>query len=58
MVVIPVIKSFTPSLTTPFYYVVQSGDDLFAIGGASIDPNAVVEANHLQNNLVVLGAPS
>src|SRR5690242_10516372 len=24
-VVIPVVKSFTPSLTTPFFYVVQSG---------------------------------
>src|SRR3990172_7258853 len=28
VVTIPVVKSFTPSLTTPFYYVVQSGDTL------------------------------
>src|SRR6185503_2697551 len=53
----PVVKSFTPSLTTPFYYVVQSGDDLFLIGKRfEIDPTAIVDANHLQNNLIVLGS--
>ena len=57
VVTIPVVKSFTPSLTTPFYYVVQSGDDLFLIGKRfEIDPTAIVEANHLQNNLIVLGS--
>ncbi len=31
-IVIPVIKTRTPSLTTPFYYIVQQGDTLTSIG--------------------------
>jgi LysM repeat protein len=57
VVVIPVPRSNTPSLTTPFYYVVQAGDDLFSIARRfEVDPAAIVEANHMQNNLVVLGS--
>ena len=57
VVVIPVAKSFTPSLTTPFYYVVQAGDELFALARRfEIDPVAVAAVNHLQNNVVVLGS--
>jgi len=57
VVVIPVARSNTPSLTTPFYYVVQTGDDLFSIARRfEVDPVAIREANHLQNNIVVLGS--
>lgn len=32
VLIIPVLKSFTPSLTTPFFYVAQPGDTLLSIG--------------------------
>src|SRR5262249_43458931 len=55
-VVIPVLKSFTPSLTTPFYYVVQSGDTLDALASHfEMDPSVISVANGLQNGAIALG---
>jgi len=55
-VVIPVLKSFTPSLTTPFYYVVQSGDQLNVLGARfEMDPSVIAFANGLQNDAIFLG---
>jgi LysM repeat protein len=46
IIVIPVFKSFTPSLTTPFFYVAQAGDDIFALGRRfEMDPNVIARAN-------------
>jgi LysM repeat protein len=56
VVVIPVVKSFTPSLTTPFYYVVQSGDQLGVLARQfEMDPSVIAFANHLQNDAIFLG---
>jgi LysM repeat protein len=55
-VVIPVVKSFTPSLTTPFYYVVKSGDQLNTLARSfEMDPSVVAAANGLQNDAIFLG---
>ena len=55
-VVIPVLKSFTPSLTTPFYYVVASGDTLNALASRfEMDPSVISAANGLQNGAIALG---
>jgi LysM repeat protein len=55
-VVIPVLKSFTPSLTTPFYYVVQSGDQLNTLAhNFEMDPSVIAAANGLQNDAIFLG---
>jgi LysM repeat protein len=43
-ITIPVVKSFTPSLTTPFYYVAQTGDTLASIG-RKFEMNSTVIAN-------------
>ena len=57
VITIPVVKSFTPSLTTPFYYVVQTGDELFTLGRRfEMDPSIISTANGLQNNVVVLNS--
>jgi LysM repeat protein len=57
VIVVPVVRSTTPSLTTPFFYVVLHGDNLFALGRRfEIDPSIIAQANHLQNNVVVLGS--
>jgi LysM repeat protein len=56
VVVIPVIKSYTPSLTTPFYYVVQLGDQLDTLARRSeMDPSVISAANSLQNDVIILG---
>ena len=56
VVVIPVVKSFTPSLTTPFYYIVQSGDQLNTLAhGFEMDPSVIAFANGLQNDAIFLG---
>ena len=56
-VVVPVIKSFTPSLTTPFFYVVQSGDAVDLLGRRfEMDPSIIAAANSLQNDVITLGA--
>lgn len=55
VVVIPVIKSYTPSLTTPFYYVVQSGDQLYTLARRfEMDPSVISAANSLQNDVIIL----
>jgi LysM repeat protein len=54
--IIPVIKTFTPSLTTPFYYTVQAGDNIYAIGRRfHMDANTIALANGIKNNIVILG---
>jgi LysM repeat protein len=56
VVVIPVIKSYTPSLTTPFYYVVQMGDQLDTLARRfEMDPSVISAANSLQNDVIILG---
>ena len=55
-VVIPVLKSATPSLTTPFYYVVVSGDALNALASRfEMDPSVISAANGLSNGAIALG---
>ncbi len=44
VITIPVIKTFTPSLTTPFFYTVQAGDTLFSIGAKFELPFDVIAA--------------
>jgi LysM repeat protein len=57
VVVIPVVKSFTPSLTTPFYYVVQSADTLDGLAARfEMDPSLIVTTNGLSNDVVVQGS--
>lgn len=57
VVTVPVIKSFTPSLTTPFYYVVQSGDQLDVLASKfEMDPSLIAATNGISNNVIVLGA--
>ena len=57
VIVVPVVKSFTPSLTTPFYYVVQAGDQLNVLaGGFEMDPGIIATDNNLQNNVLVAGS--
>ncbi|MBI3242218.1 MAG: LysM peptidoglycan-binding domain-containing protein [Chloroflexi bacterium] len=56
IIVIPVIKTFTPSLTTPFYYTVQPGDTLFSIGAKFELPFDVIgAANGLADSTVTAG---
>jgi LysM repeat protein len=56
-ITIPVVKSFAPSLTTPFYYVVQAGDTLNALAARfEMDPSIIANTNSLQNNVIVLGS--
>jgi LysM repeat protein len=56
-IVIPVVKSFTPSLTTPFYYTVQPGDNVYAIARSfQMDASVIAWANSLNNYIVILGA--
>lgn len=46
VIVIPVIRSTTPSLTTPFYYTAQEGDTLVAVSRRfELDPGAIARAN-------------
>lgn len=46
VVVIPVARSFTPSLTTPFYYTAQSGDTLESVARRfSYAPGVIARAN-------------
>jgi len=43
---IPVIATFTPSLTTPFFYVAQAGDTFASIGRQfAMDPDVIIGAN-------------
>lgn len=55
-ITIPVIKTRTPSLTTPFYYTVQSGDTLTSIGSKfHIDADVIAFANNTVGDTVILG---
>jgi LysM repeat protein len=56
VLVIPVLKSFTPSLTTPFFYVAQPGDTLLSIADKFELPFDVIgNANGLSGLAVVPG---
>jgi len=45
-IIIPVEKSFTPSRTTPFYYVVGAGETSATIGAKfEMSPNLLLQAN-------------
>ena len=56
VITIPVIKTFTPSLTTPFYYTVQAGDNIYAVARRfHMDASAIAFANGIQDNIVILG---
>lgn len=55
-IIIPVIKTRTPSLTTPFYYTVQAGDTLTSIGKEfHIDADVIAFANGTVGDTVILG---
>ena len=55
-IIIPVIKTRTPSLTTPFYYTVQSGDTLTKIGSMfHIDGDVIAFANDTVGDTIILG---
>lgn len=56
VIVIPVLKTFTPSLTTPFFYTVQAGDTLFSIGAKFEIPfDVIAAANGLADTTVTVG---
>ncbi len=56
IITIPVVKTFTPSLTTPFFYTVQSGDTLFSIGAKFEIPfDVIAVANGLADTTVTVG---
>ncbi len=57
VIVIPVARSTTPSLTTPFYYTVVAGDTLTSIGRKfELDGSVIANANGLTNDNVILGS--
>ncbi len=57
VIIIPVARSNTPSLTTPFYYVVVAGDTLNALGKRfEMDPSIIANTNGIANGTVVLGS--
>jgi LysM repeat protein len=46
VIVIPVVRTSAPSLTTPWYYTAVAGDTLGAISRKyELEPNAIVDAN-------------
>jgi LysM repeat protein len=56
VITIPVVKSFTPSLTTPFYYTVQAGDNIFSMAlKFETDASVIANANDITDNIVILG---
>ncbi|MCC7358638.1 MAG: LysM peptidoglycan-binding domain-containing protein [Anaerolineales bacterium] len=57
VIIIPVERTSTPSLTTPFYYTVLAGDTLTAIGKKfEMDGSVIANANGITNGNVVLGS--
>ena len=55
-ITIPVIHTSTPSLTTPFYYTVQAGDRLSALGERfEMDYSLIASTNNLASDVVVVG---
>jgi len=56
VITIPVVKTFTPSLTTPFYYTVVAGDNIYSIARQfHMDASAIAYANGIKDNIVILG---
>ncbi len=56
IITIPVAQSNTPSLTTPFFYVVQPGDTLLNVARRFEQyPDLIAQVNGLQNDVLVLG---
>ena len=56
VIIIPIVKTFTPSLTTPFFYTVQPGDTLFSIGANFEIPfDVIAVANGLADTTVTVG---
>lgn len=46
VIVIPVVRTFTPSLTTPFFYTAQANDTLAAVARRfELDPAAIARVN-------------
>lgn len=57
VITIPVIKTQTPSLTTPFYYIAQNGDTLTSVGKKfHLDGYLIGIANNTSVDLMVPGA--
>lgn len=55
-IIIPVVKTTTPSLTTPFYYTARPGENLFTIARHfELDPGAISFANGLFGDTIVTG---
>jgi LysM repeat protein len=55
-ITIPVVRTSTPSLTTPFFYTVVSGDTLSSIGAKfEMNPNVIANANGITDGAVVVG---
>jgi len=51
VITLPVVKTFTPSLSTPFFYTAQAGDDLFSICAKfEMDVSAMIYANNIPDN--------
>ena len=56
VITIPVAQTNTPSLTTPFFYVVQAGDTLLKVARRFEQyPDIISGVNALQNDVLVLG---
>ena len=46
--IIPILKSFVPSLTTPFFYTAKAGDTITSVAAMfELDPNAITRANRV-----------
>lgn len=57
VIVIPVARSSTPSLTTPFFYTVQAGDTLNRLAARfEMDPSVIAVTNGLKDDVVVAGS--
>jgi len=56
-ITIPVVKSFIPSATRPWFYTVQEGDILVELGQRfRIDYTAIARANQIKDqNLIIVG---
>jgi peptidoglycan DL-endopeptidase LytF len=55
-ITIPVVSTTTPSLTTPFFYMVQAGDTLLSVARRFEQyPDIIQQANGLTNDVLVLG---
>ncbi len=55
-ITIPVVRSSTPSLTTPFFHTVVAGDTLNGLAARfEMDPSLIVNNNGLTSDVLVLG---